>query len=345
MAQTVCVGVCLCVSQAAGFARIPSMGQSMHGMHGMHGLPLGLPPGQHTAASMGMAGKDTAGHMSQMGMAQTPAGRVPNMDMGWRGPGGDIFRAPSSGLPSMIGQMSAEAAAQGNFHWDPATLGGAGNMMDMWGGMHVMPPGLHGLGFGHEHMPMMPQAMYAAHGLQMPPSLVGRPQMPDDDGGKGKKGRGKNKNKSKNSDAEVVAALACLPFIALCCRAADSCRQRLLRVCPCRHRLCACRWGQAVGASKRLNRRESLRCRLAPRRNDERRSARAGLGPVLRMMGKALRNTTSSCGPRGWASKTSRAGGSSSKEAVQAPPSSSCWRSWRQMASSSASSGSRSLRI
>ena len=218
MAQTVCVGVCLCVSQAAGFARIPSMGQSMHGMHGMHGLPLGLPPGQHTAASMGMAGKDTAGHMSQMGMAQTPAGRVPNMDMGWRGPGGDIFRAPSSGLPSMIGQMSAEAAAQGNFHWDPATLGGAGNMMDMWGGMHVMPPGLHGLGFGHEHMPMMPQAMYAAHGLQMPPSLVGRPQMPDDDGGKGKKGRGKNKNKSKNSDAEVVAALACLPCIALCCQ-------------------------------------------------------------------------------------------------------------------------------
>jgi hypothetical protein len=217
--RTLCVrGRVLCVSQAAGFARIPSMGQSMHGMHGMHGLPLGLPPGQHTAASMGMAGKDAAGHMSQMGMAQTPAGRVPNMDMGWRGPGGDIFRAPSSGLPSMIGQMSAEAAAQGNFHWDPATLGGAGNMMDMWGGMHVMPPGLHGLGFGHEHMPMMPQAMYAAHGLQMPPSLVGRPQMQDDDGGKGKKGRGKNKNKSKNSDAEVVAALACLPFIALCCQ-------------------------------------------------------------------------------------------------------------------------------
>ena len=170
---------------------------------------------------MGKSGEGV-GHIGQMALAQTPAGRVPNMDMAWQrtmSGANDVFaRTSSGGLPSM---MPAEGGAQQAImsHWDAAALGAVGaNMpMDVWGGMHAIPhhTGLHPFGFSHEHMSMMPPGMY--HGLHMAPQMAGmagRLHQGDgvvEQGGKGKKGRGKNKvAKAKLSDAEVRTRRVCV---------------------------------------------------------------------------------------------------------------------------------------
>lgn len=205
------------------------MGQSMAG------LPFGLFQGQ--TAGSGALGKEGMGHMAQMGMTHTPAGRVPNMDMAWQrtmSGGTDMFArtASAAGFPSMVGQEASQGLMTAMGHWDPAALGGTGNVaMDVWGGMHggmhaSMPhhAGLHNFGFSHEHMPMMAPSMYAPHGLQQhglqmaAPMATGRPHLSDapEDTGKGKKGRGKNKaNKSRAmpSDAEVRPVLSWTLYI------------------------------------------------------------------------------------------------------------------------------------
>mmetsp|Transcript_29631 Transcript_29631/g.47708 ORF Transcript_29631/g.47708 Transcript_29631/m.47708 type:complete len:629 (-) Transcript_29631:712-2598(-) len=212
------------LSMQAGFARAPSLGQSVAGGtsagftrapslgQGMQGLPFGLFQHGQQGGLVGGPGKgmDGMGHMGQMGMAQTPAGR--DMGMAWQrtmSGASDMFVRTGSatgGFPSMMGQGQDGGGLPQQImgHWDPSALGGGGGNvpMEMWGMQHGMAhhPGMHGFGFGHEHMALMPPAMYAPHGLQMAAPMqagmmAGRPQEPLDmpQDGKGKKGRGKNK--------------------------------------------------------------------------------------------------------------------------------------------------------
>ena len=232
---------------SAGFTRAPSLGQ------GMQGLPFGLFQHGQQGGLVGGPGKgmDGMGHMGQMGMAQTPAGR--DMGMAWQrtmSGASDMFVRTGSatgGFPSMMGQVQDGGGLPQQMmgHWDPSALGGGGGNvpMEMWGMQHGMAhhPGMHSFGFGHEHMALMPPAMYASHGLQMAAPMqagmmAGRPQEPLDmpQDSKGKKGRGKNKPaKLRANDPQVFLSLSpsvCALSLPVSCQCSLGCLSLTLAV-------------------------------------------------------------------------------------------------------------------